>query len=75
MQKKRDYNNMFTQVELKPSGRVRIFKDLSIGEVREVSNKSLASLKSMVRFRMRSHPGETYSINEQGPPFQLRRES
>jgi hypothetical protein len=66
---------MFTQVELKTSSRVKIFKDLPVGEVREVANKPLNTLKSMVRCRMRSYPGETYSINEQGPPFQLRRES
>jgi hypothetical protein len=66
---------MFKQVELKESTRIKIFKDLPVGEVREVANKSLNALKSMVRFRMRKKPGETYSINEEGPVLQLRRES
>ena len=66
---------MFKQVELTESTRIRIFKDLLVGGVRVVSTKPLSTLKGMIRARMRTHPGETYSINEEGPPFQVRRES
>lgn len=67
---------MFTPIEaIEPRKSQKVFKDLQVGEVREVKAKGLSALKGMIRQRMKLHPGETYSANEQGPPFQIRRES
>ena len=67
---------MFTPIEQSQQRRSqKIFKDLRAGEVREINAKSLSALKATIRQRMKMNPGETYSINEQGPPFQIRRES
>ena len=67
---------MFTPIEQSQQRRSqKIFKDLRAGEVREINAKNLSALKAMIRQRMKMNPGETYSVNEQGPPFQIRRES
>jgi hypothetical protein len=67
---------MFQPIELKESRKSqKVFKELQVGEVREVNAKSLSLLKAMIRQRMKKYPGETYSANDQGPPFQIRRES
>jgi hypothetical protein len=67
---------MFTPIEsTEPRKSQKIFKHLQAGEVREVNAKSLSALKNTIRQRMKLRPGESYSINEQGPPFQIRRES
>lgn len=67
---------MFTPIEQSQQRKSqKVFKDLQVGEVREVNAKGLSSLKAMIRQRMKLHCGETYSANEQGPPFQIRRES
>lgn len=67
---------MFTRIESTSQRKTqKVFKDLQVGEVREVNAKSLSALKGMIRHRMKMNPGETYSVNEQGPPFQIRRES
>ena len=67
---------MFTPIEQSQQRRSqKIFKDLRAGEVREINAKGLSALKAMIRQRMKMNPGETYSVNEQGPPFQIRRES
>lgn len=67
---------MFTPIELTSQRKTqKLFKDLQVGEVREVNAKTISALKGMIRQRMKLHPGETYSANEQGPPYQIRRES
>jgi hypothetical protein len=67
---------MFTPVQpSNPRQNQKVFKSFPIGEVREVFAKSLSTLKGMIRYRMKMNPGETYSVNEQGPPYQIRRES
>ena len=67
---------MFTPIEATGTRKTqKVFKDLQVGEVREVNAKTISALKGMIRHRMKLHPGETYSMNEQGPPYQIRRES
>ena len=66
---------MFTPIEPTQRKTQKVFKDLEVGKVRVVAAKNLASLKGMIRHRMKMRSGESYSINEEGPPFQIRRES
>ena len=67
---------MFTPIEATGTRKTqKVFKDLQVGEVREVNTKTLSALKGMIRHRMKMRFGESYSINEEGPPFQIRRES
>jgi hypothetical protein len=74
--RKTTLTTMFTPIEpTEPRKSQKIFKHLQAGEVREVNAKSLSALKNTIRQRMKLRPGESYSINEQGPPFQIRRES
>ena len=66
---------MFTPIKLETRKNVSRFKNMQVGEVRELGSKSRAQAVAALRFRMRKYVHEIYTLDDSSMPFRFRRDA
>ena len=66
---------MFTPIKLETRKNVSRFKGMQVGEVRELAAKSKAQAVATLRFRMKKHVHEIYTLDDSSMPFRFRRDA
>lgn len=66
---------MFQPIQLDTRKNVARFKNMQVGEVRELNAKSRAQAVATLRFRMRKYAHEIYTLDDSSMPFRFRRDA
>jgi hypothetical protein len=66
---------MFTPIKLETRKNVSRFKNMQVGEVRELSSKSRSQAVAALRFRMKKYVHEIYTLDDSSMPFRFRRDA
>jgi hypothetical protein len=66
---------MFTPIKLETRKNVARFKNMQVGEVRELNAKSRGQAAAALRYRMRKHVHEIYTLDDSSMPFRFRRDA
>ena len=74
-QKTNTYNHMFEKVDLEIKPRNKVFRDMEVGQVRELPGYKPSVVRAMLRSRMKRFINEAYSLNTTDNPLSFRRDS
>jgi hypothetical protein len=66
---------MFTPIKLETRKNLARFKNMQVGEVRELNAKSRGQAAAALRFRMRKYVHEIYTLDDSSMPFRFRRDA
>jgi hypothetical protein len=66
---------MFQPIKLETRKNVARFKNMQVGEVRELNAKSKSQAIATLRFRMRKYVHEIYTLDDSSMPFRFRRDA
>ena len=66
---------MFTPIKLETRKNVSRFKNMQVGEVRELGAKSRSQAVATLRFRMKKYVHEIYTLDDSSMPFRFRRDA
>ena len=66
---------MFTPIQLETRKNVARFKNMQVGEVRELNAKSRGQAAAALRFRMKKYVHEIYTLDDSSMPFRFRRDA
>jgi hypothetical protein len=66
---------MFTPIKLETRKNVARFKNMQVGEVRELNAKSRGQAAAVLRYRMRKYVHEIYTLDDSSMPFRFRRDA
>jgi hypothetical protein len=66
---------MFTPIKLETRKNVARFKNMQVGEVRELNSKSKGQAAAALRYRMRKYVHEIYTLDDSSMPFRFRRDA
>ena len=66
---------MFTPIKLETRKNVARFKNMQVGEVRELNAKSKGQAAAALRFRMKKYVHEIYTLDDSSMPFRFRRDA
>jgi hypothetical protein len=66
---------MFTPIKLETRKNVARFKNMQVGEVRELNAKSRGQAAAALRYRMRKYVHEIYTLDDSSMPFRFRRDA
>jgi hypothetical protein len=66
---------MFAPIKLETRKNVARFKNMQVGEVRELAAKSRGQAAAALRFRMKKYVHEIYTLDDSSMPFRFRRDA
>ena len=66
---------MFTPIKLETRKNVARFKNMQVGDVRELNAKSRGQAAAALRFRMKKYVHEIYTLDDSSMPFRFRRDA